>query len=213
MSKGPPQSPKDLERRQSLSKALPLEYFTLTWNVIEAVVGFAAGVAAGSVALVGFALDSVVESSSAGVLIWRLKAEQRGAHAEEVERRAVRLVALAFFALAAYVGVRAVLDLVTGARPEESPVGVGLAIVSLIVMPPLARLKRRAASGLDSRSLQADSKQTSLCAYLSAVLLVGLLANALLGWWWADPIAGLVIAAVAFNEGRELWRTDDFCCA
>ncbi|MGI8941899.1 MAG: hypothetical protein ACR2H7_08390, partial [Actinomycetota bacterium] len=99
MSKGPPQSPKDLERRQSLSKALPLEYFTLTWNVIEAVVGFAAGVAAGSVALVGFALDSVVESSSAGVLIWRLKAEQRGAHAEEVERRAVRLVALAFFAL------------------------------------------------------------------------------------------------------------------
>lgn len=199
-------------RESSLRRALPLEYFTLVWNLIEAAVGLAAGIASGSVALVGFALDSLIESSSAGVLIWRLKAEQRGAHAEDLERRAVRLVAIAFLALGAYVGTQSTLDLATGARPEASPVGIGLAIVSLIVMPVLASYKRRAASRLDSRSLQADSKQTSLCAYLSAVLLVGLLCNAVLGWWWADPLAGLAIALVALNEGRELWNTEDFCC-
>jgi divalent metal cation (Fe/Co/Zn/Cd) transporter len=200
-------------RSQSLRRGLRLEYFTLTWNLIEAVLGMAAGIAAGSVALVGFALDSLVESSSAGILIWRLRAEDRGGRtAEDVERKAIRLVADAFFALAAYVGVRSLIDLIAGSRPEESPVGIGLAIVSLIVMPVLAWRKNRVARELDSRALQADSTQTSICTYLSAFLLIGLVTNSLFGWWWADPAAGLAIAAFAAKEGRELWTAEDLCC-
>jgi divalent metal cation (Fe/Co/Zn/Cd) transporter len=201
------------ERRQHLRGALKLEYFSLTWNVLEAVVGLIAGLAAGSVALIGFALDSVAESSSAAVLTWRLRSEESGRRSnEDAERKAVRLVAIAFFALAAYVSGHALYELVLQKRPEESPVGIALAIVSLIVMPILARSKRRAARAIDSRSLQADSKQTSICTWLSAVLLVGLVANSLWGWWWADPIAALVIAGVAAREGWELWNTEDFCC-
>ncbi len=189
-----------------------LEYVSLAYNVLEAVVGLVAGVAAGSVALIGFGLDSVVESSSASILLWRLRAERKGAHVEDVERRAVRLVAVAFFALAAYIGVQSALDLVAGAKPEASVPGIILAVASLIVMPVLANRKRRAARDLDSRSLEADSTQTTLCTYLSAVLLGGLIANATLGLWWADPAAGLAIAALAAKEGTGLWRTKDFCC-
>lgn len=195
-----------------LRSALKLEYFSLAWNVVETVVGMVAGLMAGSVALIGFALDSVVESSSASVLIWRIRSEQHGHRtSEEAERKAVRLVAVAFFALAAYVGGRAIWDLVRGEAPEESLVGIGLAVVSLIVMPLLARAKRRAATKMDSLAMQADASQTSLCTYISAFLLVGLGANALFGWWWADPLAGLAIAGLAANEGRELWTTEDFC--
>lgn len=200
-------------RAKTLRRGLLLEYFTLTWNLIEAVVGMAAGITAGSVALIGFALDSLVESSSAGILIWRLRAEDRGGRAAgDVERKAIRLVAVAFFALAAYVGVRSLLDLFARSRPEESFVGIGLAIVSLIVMPVLAWRKNRVARELDSRALQADSMQTSICTYLSAFLLIGLVTNALFGWWWADPVAGLAIAAFAAKEGRELWTAKDLCC-
>jgi divalent metal cation (Fe/Co/Zn/Cd) transporter len=201
-------------RRSLLNRALKLEYASLAYNVLEAVVGMVLGVAAGSVALIGFALDSVVESSSASILIWRLRSELRsgGGTSEELERRAVRLVAIAFFALAAYVGIRSIYDLLSSARPEESFPGMVLAAVSVVVMPVLAWRKRVAARALDSRSLHADSKQTTLCTYLSAFLLVGLGANALFGWWWADPVAGLAIAGVAIDEGRELWTTEDFCC-
>ena len=201
------------ERTRHLQRGLLLEYFTVTWNALEAVVGLVAGILAGSVALVGFALDSVVEASSGSILIWRLKTEQRGTRtAEEAEHRAIRLVAVAFFALAAYVGSRAVYDLVTQARPEESPAGIALAIVSLIVMPLLAYQKGRTARELDSRALQADSTQTTLCTYLSAFLLFGLVTNAWFGWWWADPAAGLAIAGFAAKEGRELWTAKDLCC-
>jgi divalent metal cation (Fe/Co/Zn/Cd) transporter len=200
-------------RRRDLRRGLVLEFFTLTWNLIEAVVGMFAGIAAGSVALVGFALDSLVESSSAGILIWRLRAESAGGRtAEDVERRAIRLVALAFFALTAYVGARSLLDLFAQSRPDESPVGIALAVVSLIVMPVLAWRKNKVAHALDSRALQADSTQTSVCTYLSAFLLIGLLTNALFGWWWADPVAGVAIAVFAAREGRELWLAKDFCC-
>jgi divalent metal cation (Fe/Co/Zn/Cd) transporter len=189
-----------------------LEYFSLTWNVLETVVGMAAGIAAGSVALIGFALDSVVESTSAGVLVWRIRSEQHGRlAAEDAERRAVRMIAGAFFLLAIYVAGRAIVDLVQGAAPEESPVGIALAIISLIVMPVLAHRKRRAAVSMDSLAMHADSSQTSLCTYISAFLLVGLATNAIFGWWWADPVAGLAIAGLAANEGRELWTTEDFC--
>jgi divalent metal cation (Fe/Co/Zn/Cd) transporter len=200
-------------RGRNLDTGLRLEYFSFAWNVIEAFVGMAAGIAAGSVALVGFALDSVVESSSSGILIWRLRSERHGGRPpEELERRAVRLVAVAFLALALYVAAKSALDLITGARPEESLPGILLAAVSLVVMPLVAWRKRVAARALDSRSLQADSTQTMLCTYLSAFLLVGLLANALFGWWWADPLAGLFIAGFAAREGRELWTAKDFCC-
>jgi divalent metal cation (Fe/Co/Zn/Cd) transporter len=121
-------------------------------------------------------------------------------------------VAIAFFALSTYIGGRAVLDLVAQSRPDDSPVGIALAIVSLIVMPWLAARKRKLAVEIDSRSLKADSVQTILCTYMSAFLLVGLVANSLLGWWWADPVAGLAIAALAAREGIELWREEDFCC-
>lgn len=201
------------ERRRALGKGLLLEYFTMGWNVLEAVVGLTAGFLAGSVALVGFALDSIVEASSGAILVWRLRSERLGTRtAEDAEQRAIRLVAIAFFALAAYVGVRAVVDLISGSRPEESPAGIALAIVSVIVMPILAHRKRSVARQLDSRALQADSTQTTLCTYLSAFLLVGLAANALFGWWWADATAGLAIAAFAAGEGCELWTAQDLCC-
>lgn len=201
------------ERASQLRTGRRLETFTIAWNLIEAVVGFVAGVLSGSVALVGFALDSIVESSSGGVLLWRLRAEARGTRtSEEAERRAVRGVALAFFALTLYVGVRSVIDLLSRSRPETSILGMALTIVSLIVMPILAARKRRAAAALDSRALQADSKQTSFCVYLSAIVLTGLLLNAVLGWWWADPVAALAVAVLAAREGYELWTTEDFCC-
>jgi divalent metal cation (Fe/Co/Zn/Cd) transporter len=195
-----------------LARALRLEYFSLTWNVLETAVGLIAGVAAGSVALIGFALDSVMESSSAAALVWRLRNEGRGGWtAEEIEKRAVRIVAWAFYALGAYVGAHAVFDLVTQSRPESSSTGIVLALVSIVVMPLLAARKRAMARELDSRALEADSNQTSLCTFISVFLLVGLGANAWLGWWWADPVAGLAIAALAVREGRTLWTTEHFC--
>jgi divalent metal cation (Fe/Co/Zn/Cd) transporter len=200
-------------RQVSLRRGLLLEWFTVVWNVLEAIVGLTAGFLAGSVALVGFALDSIVEASSGSILIWRLRTEQSGSRtSEEAERRAIRLVAVAFLALAGYVGIRSSMDLVTRARPNESLPGIVLAAVSLIVMPVLAWRKNRVARELDSRALQADSTQTSLCTWLSAFLLVGLVINAALGWWWADPVAGLAIAGFAAKEGWELWHTEDLCC-
>jgi divalent metal cation (Fe/Co/Zn/Cd) transporter len=201
------------QRLSSLRRGLLLEYFTVVWNLIEAVVGLAAGFAAGSIALVGFALDSVVEASSGSILIWRLRAEATGRHSQEqAERRAIRLVAVSFWALAAYVGGQSAWDLVRGSAPDESLAGIILAAVSLVVMPLLAWRKRVVARELDSRALKADSIQTSVCTYLSGFLLVGLVANSLFGWWWADPLAGLAIGLFAAREGRELWRTEDLCC-
>lgn len=201
------------DRSLDLRRGLRLEYFSLAYNALEAVVGIAAGLVAGSVALIGFGLDSIVEASSALILVWRLRAESSDARtSEEAEIRAVRLVAVAFLVLAAYVGVNAVVEIIRETRPEPSPVGVALAITSLIVMPVLARRKRNLARELDSRSLEADSKQTTLCTYLSAVLLFGLVTNSLFGWWWADPVAALVIAGLAASEGIELWRHRDVCC-
>lgn len=204
-----PSSPSD--RVEALRHSARLEYFSLTWNVLEFGVGLVAGLAAGSVALIGFALDSIAEASSAAIVLWRLRAERKGRVAADVERIAIRLVAVAFFLLAAYIGVRAVVDLGTGARPEESVLGLVIAGVSLVVMPWLARLKRLAATRLDSRALEADALQTMLCTYLSGVLLLGLLANWALGWWWADPLAAVAIAGIAAREGAELWRAEDPC--
>jgi divalent metal cation (Fe/Co/Zn/Cd) transporter len=190
-------------------RAVRLAWLTIAWNVVEAVVAIAAGTAAGSIALVGFGLDSTVEVMSAVVILWQF----RGL-ADDRERRALKLIAVSFFGLATYVAVQAVLDLVNQSEPDTSSVGIGLAIASLIVMPLLARAKRRNGTAMGSVTVVADSNQTKLCAYLSAMLLGGLILNATVGWWWADPIAALGIATLAAREGREAWRgeTCDDCC-
>jgi divalent metal cation (Fe/Co/Zn/Cd) transporter len=177
----------------------------VAYNVVEAVVAIAAGVVAGSIALVGFGLDSVVEVSSGLIIMWQF----RHPLPESRELRALRLMSLSFFALAAYVGFESVRALATGAEPDSSRVGIALAIASLVIMPVLSWAQRRTGRALGSHAVVADSTQTLLCTYLSAVLLMGLVLNATLGWSWADPIAGLVIAAVAVKEGREAWRGDD----
>jgi divalent metal cation (Fe/Co/Zn/Cd) transporter len=200
------------DRDALLRRGIRLEYLTIGWMGVEAVFGIGAGIVAGSAALVAFALDSVVEMASAGVLVWRLRAEQRGQSVEDVERRAIRGVAMAYFALASYVTVHAFVDLATGFHPRESKAGIVLAIVALVAMPILAWRKRVTAKQLDSRSMLGDSKQALVCASLSAVLLVGLAANAFWGLWWADPIAAIGIAALAAREGYEMWTTEDICC-
>ena len=194
-------------RRQGLW----LAYATIGWNVIECVIAVAAGAAAGSIALISFGLDSAVEVGSASVIVWQFRAEQRHGVDERREQFALRLIALSFFALAAYVTVQSAFDLFGAGEADASAVGIALAAVSLVVMPVLAFMKRRTGQALGSRTLVADAAETFLCTYRSAVLLVGLLLNASVGWWWADPLAALVIAALAVKEGREAWRGEDCC--
>lgn len=181
---------------------------TISYNVIEAVVAISAGTIASSTALIGFGLDSVIEVASATAVAWQFA----GRDPEARERAALRIIALSFFALAGYVTVESIRSLVLGREAEHSTVGLVLAAVSLAIMPLLSYGQRRTGRELGSRSAVADSKQTLLCTYLSAVLLVGLAVNSLFGWSWADPIAALIIAAVAVKEGREAWRGDT-CCA
>ncbi|MFY1691870.1 cation diffusion facilitator family transporter [Plantactinospora sp. WMMB782] len=181
---------------------------TITYNVVEAVVAITAGTLASSTALIGFGLDSVIEVSSAAAVAWQFT----GRDPQSRERVALRVIAISFFVLAGYITVESVRALVGGAEPAHSTVGLGLAALSLAVMPLLSYAQRRAGRELGSRSAVADSRQTLLCTWLSAVLLVGLGLNSLFGWSWADPVAALVIAAVAVREGREAWRGDT-CCA
>ncbi len=187
-----------VERTGHLRHGRKLEYFTIGWNVVEAGIAIGAGWLAGSIALVGFGVDSLIESLSGAVLLWRLFSP---AHDESREQTAIKLVGISFLILAAYVAFDAVKSLLVHEPPETSLVGIGLAIASLIIMPLLARAKRRSAANLESRAMQADSRQTDLCAYLSAILLGGLALNALLGWWWADPVAALIMVPIIAREG------------
>lgn len=196
------------EQRARLGRrAQVLAGASVTYNAAEAVIAVTAGLAAGSAALVGFGLDSVIEVSSGLVILWQF----RHRLPESREQAAVRLIAVSFFALAAYVAVDSVLALATDESPDPSPVGIALAVTSLAVMPFLSFAQRRTGRALHSNAVIADSAQTLLCTYLSAVLLVGLVLNATLGWAWADPVAGLVIAAVAAKEGRDAWRGKGCC--
>lgn len=191
------------ERRAVLSRrSLWLAYATAGYNLLEGLVAIAAGTAASSTALIGFGLDSFVEVSSAAVLIWQFRSRVP----EDRERLALRLIGVSFFALAAWVTFESVRSLLAVGDDYASPVGLGLAVASLIVMPLLVRAKRRTGRELGSATVMADSTQTLLCTYLSAVLLVGLVLNAAWGWSWADPLAALVIAGVAVREGVEAWR-------
>jgi divalent metal cation (Fe/Co/Zn/Cd) transporter len=196
-------------RQRLLSRRIRiLVAVTIGYNVVEAVVALTAGVAASSAALVGFGLDSVIEVGSAAAVAWQFT----GSDPQARERAALRIIAVSFFALAGYVAVEAVLSLSGGSDARHSSVGLVLAGLSLLVMPVLSWAERRTGRELGSKSAVADSKQTLLCTYLSAVLLVGLALNSLFGWSWADPVAALVIAAVAVREGRAAWR-GDLCCA
>jgi divalent metal cation (Fe/Co/Zn/Cd) transporter len=196
-----------VERTRLGRRAQLLAGVSVTYNVVEAMIAIAAGLAAGSVALIGFGLDSVVEVSSGLIILWQFRHRMPDSR----ERRALRLMALSFFALAAYVTFESVRALFSGGQPDSSPVGIGLAIASLVIMPFLSWAQRRTGRALGSQAVVADSTQTLLCTYLSAVLLVGLVLNATLGWGWADPIAGLVIAAVAVREGVEAWKGEGCC--
>ena len=189
-----------LGRRAQLLAAASVGY-----NLVEAVVAITAGVVAGSVALIGFGLDSVVEVSSGLIILWQF----RHRLPESRERQALRAMAISFLALAAYVAFESVRALLGDHEPDTSAVGIALAVASLVVMPVLSRAQRRTGRALGSNAVVADSTQTLLCTYLSAVLLVGLLLNAALGWSWADPVAGLVIAAVAAREGLQAWRGEN----
>ena len=186
-----------------------LEYFTLGWNLTEAAVAIGAGLFAGSIALIGFGVDSLIESLSGGILLWRL---QHDTDSENREATALRLVGFSFFILAIYVGIDSAKTLIHRESPETSVVGIILSIVSLIVMPLLARAKRKVAAGIHSRALTADSRQTDICAYLSAILLAGLTLNALFGWWWADPVAALCMLPLIISEGVQAIRGRT-CCA
>lgn len=195
------------DRQRLGRRAQLLAAASVIYNAVEAMIAVTAGLAAGSVALVGFGLDSVVEVSSGLIILWQFRHELP----ESRERRALRLIALSFFALAAYVTFESLRSLLGDAEPDPSPVGISLAIASLLVMPFLSWAQRRTGRQLGSHAVVADGTQTLLCTYLSGVLLAGLVLNATLGWSWADPLAGLVIAAVAVREGRQAWRGDGCC--
>jgi divalent metal cation (Fe/Co/Zn/Cd) transporter len=202
-------------RASVLAGALRLEYLTVGWNVIEGLIAVSAGLAARSVALLGFGLDSFVETASGGILIWRLAAERRmidGAAIDRLDRRAHKLVAASLFVLALYVAADAIRTLWSGERPASSVVGVALTATSLAVMWWLARAKRRAARALGSRAMEADAFQTTACWWLSVSALAGLGLNATFGLWWADPAAALGMTYLLVQEGREAWRGQECRC-
>lgn len=202
-------------RQTLIRRALWLAVFTVVWNIAEGVVALVAAARADSRALIGFGVDSFVESASASVLIWRLRIEQRSPErAEQVEQRALRIIGVTFLVLAAVVGVESARSILAGEQPEVSAIGIALTAVSLVVMPLLARAKRRVGRDLGARSVEADSRQTQACVYLSAVVLLGLVLNAAFGWWWADPVAALAVVVFLVQEGRSALRADhvDECC-
>jgi len=186
-----------------------LSWFSLAWMTVEGGVAIGAGIAAGSIALVGFGLDSAIEGFASVIIIWRFTGRRVFSHA--AEERAQRLVAVQFFLLAPYVGVESVRALVGGEHPQASWVGVALAVASVVLMPVLAVAKQRLADQLGSAATAGEGRQNMLCAYLAGALLLGLLGNALLGAWWLDPAVGLLIASVAVKEGREAWRGEGCC--
>jgi divalent metal cation (Fe/Co/Zn/Cd) transporter len=202
-------------RAPTLRRALRLEYLTVGWNVVEGVIGAGAGLAAGSIALLGFGLDSFVETASGAILIWRLAAERRmtdRAGVERLDRRAHKLVGASLFLLALYVAGAGGWSLWSGERPQPSVVGLVLTAVSLIVMRWLARAKRQVAVALGSRAMEADAFQTTACWWLSLSALLGVGLNAAWGLWWADPVAAIVMTSFMVREGREAWRGEPCAC-
>ncbi|NWF84349.1 MAG: cation transporter [Bryobacteraceae bacterium] len=200
------------DRQALVRRGLRLEYITLSYNVVEAVVAIAFGAIASSIALIGFGVDAVIESLSGLTMLWRLNQDSH-ARREHFEQRAQKIIAVSFWALAAYVGYEAAETLLRREAPETSWPGIALAMLSITIMPILARAKRRIGRSINSAAMVADSKQTELCSYLSAILLGGLGLNALFGWWWADPAAGLIMVPIIAREGLSAWRGEGCGCA
>ena len=200
----PPAARASIERRTRL-----LAWGGIGWHVVEFAIALAAGLAAGSIALIGFGADSLIEALAGGVVLWLFTGNRRGS--STAERRAQQLIAVSFFLLGGYVGIEALRTLISGNHPNASWVGIGLAAFTAPTMPLLAYAKRRLGNQLHSAATVKEAAQTQLCAYLSIALLFGLGANALAGWWWADPLTALVIAAVAVREGRQSWRGEGCC--
>ncbi len=200
-----------VERDRLIRRAKGLSWLSLGWMTIEGVVAITAAIGAGSVALLGFGIDSAIEGLASVIIIWRFTGSRR--LTEDAERRAQKLVAISFFMLAPYVAQEAVRTLLAGERPSTSWVGIGLSISSIVIMPLLGRAKQRIGARLGSAATAGEGSQNLLCAYLAAGVLVGLLANTGFGWWWVDPTIALGIAAVAVKEGREAWAGEGCACA
>lgn len=201
------------ERAVVVKRGRLLEHLNILWNSLEGIISIGAGLFAGSIALIGFGFDSLIEVSSGAALLWRLHLDAPERR-ERAEQLALKVVGTSFLLLGAYVTLDALKSLIQRELPKASYIGIGIAALSLLVMPYLARAKRRVAASINSRALKADSRQTDICAYLSAILLAGLLLNALLGWWWADPVAALVMVPIIAKEGVEALRgetCDDDC--
>src|SRR6266853_857973 len=193
-------------RQQLIRRGRNLEYFTVVYNALEGLVSIIAGLIAGSVSLVGFGLDSIIEVTAGAALLWRLHHDWNESRREAVEQITLRIVGSCFIALAVYVAVDSGWTLLQQEKPERSIPGIIVAAVSVVVMPLLARAKRRVAAGIGSAAMKADSRQTDFCTYLSAILLGGLLLNAVVGWWWADPVAGFVMVPIIAKEGVDAIR-------
>jgi divalent metal cation (Fe/Co/Zn/Cd) transporter len=202
-----------VERARLVRRGLRLGYATVAYNSLEGLIAMGAGLVAGSVALVGFGADSLIELTAGCTAIWRLHSDLDPARRARAERMTLRVIGASFLALAAYVVADATRSLLSRAAPDESIVGIGLAAASLVVMPLLAGAKRRVALAMGSGALAAEAQQTVLCMYLSAILLAGLVLNATLGWWWADPIAALLMAPIMAREGVEGVRGRTACCS
>jgi divalent metal cation (Fe/Co/Zn/Cd) transporter len=199
------------DRERLMRRAKLLAWLGVGWHGIEATIAIVAGLAAGSIALIGFGADSLIESVAGLVVLWLFTGARRGS--ADAERRAQQLIALSFYALAAYVAVEALRTLVAADHPETSWVGIALAAFTAATMPPLAIAKARVGEALGSSATKSESRQNMLCAYLSVALLIGLGGNALLGWWWLDPATAIIIAVVALREGRDSWRGESCCAA
>src|SRR5713101_3858900 len=204
-----------LERTAVVRHGRRLEYFTIAWNGLEGLVALVAGAIAGSISLVGFGIDSFIEVTSGSVLLWRMSVDADVERREPNERRALRVVGVCFLLLVAYIAYESVLDLWSRRAPEHSIPGIILACVSLVVMPLLSRAKRRVGHALGSAAMNADARQTEFCTYLSAILLAGLLLNAVFGLWWADPVAGLIMVPIIAKEGVDglQGKACEDCCA
>jgi divalent metal cation (Fe/Co/Zn/Cd) transporter len=188
-------------REAAVHRGKRLEYFTITWNSLEGLIGIGAGTVAGSISLVGFGIDSLIEVTSGATLLWRMSVDADAARRERNERLSLRIVGVCFLGLALYVASEAAVDLGRNAAPERSIPGIMLAVFSLIVMPILSRAKKRVGKVLGSAAMKADARQTDFCVYLSAILLVGLVLNATVRWWWADPVAALIMVPIIVKEG------------
>src|SRR6478672_3822031 len=192
-----------LNRQAAAERGKRLEYFTIAWNSLEGLVAVIAGALAGSISLVGFGIDSFIEVTSGATLLWRMTVDAEEQTRERNEGLSLRIVGTCFLALSAYIAYESVADLISQKAPEHSIPGIILACVSLVVMPILSRAKKRVGKELGSAAMSADARQTDFCVYLSAILLAGLILNAVLGWWWADPVAALTMVPIIANEGRQ----------